>query len=128
MPQPYEERLDRLFGALSDRTRRRMLQQLCAGPSRVTDLAGRFQISLPAVSKHIGVLEKAGLVDREKQGRVHQISLRADTMKQAQTWLEFYRQFWERNFDNLEAYLEQEDADSSASSHQPQPNPPEESA
>ncbi len=99
--------LDRTFAALADPTRRRMLEQLSRGELRVTDLAKPHEMSLPAVSKHLGVLEKAGLIERRRSGRVHSLSLRAAPMKEAQAWIESYRRFWEESFDRLDDYLNQ---------------------
>jgi DNA-binding transcriptional ArsR family regulator len=99
--------LDRTFGALADPTRRRILEHLAHGDSCVTDLARPYSMSLPAVSKHLRVLEKAGLVRRRRDGRVHRLRLEAAPMQEAQKWIEEYRQFWEESFDRLEAYLKE---------------------
>ena len=101
------EHLDRTFAALADPTRRRMLEQLSHGDLCVTNLAKPHQMSLPAVSKHLGVLEKAGLIGRERCGRVHSLRLNAEPMKQAQAWIESYRRHWEESFDRLDTYLNQ---------------------
>lgn len=97
--------LNRTFAALADPTRRRILEHLAKGDQCVTDLARPYSMSLPAVSKHLRVLEKAGLVKRKRHGRVHSLKLQAAPMKQAQEWIETYRQFWEERLDRLEAYL-----------------------
>jgi len=99
--------LDRTFSALADPTRRSLLEHLALGDCCVTDLARPHRMSLPAVSKHLKVLEGAGLVSRQKQGRVHSLKLEAAPMKQAQQWIEEYRRFWEASFDRLEDYLKQ---------------------
>jgi DNA-binding transcriptional ArsR family regulator len=99
-------RLNRTFAALADPTRRRMLEQLARGERCVTDLARPHSMSLPAVSKHLRVLEKAGLLRRRRYGRVHQLRLEAKPLKQAALWVEEYRKFWEESFDRLAAYLE----------------------
>jgi DNA-binding transcriptional ArsR family regulator len=99
--------LDRTFGALADPTRRRMLQHLAHGDLCVTDLARPYAMSLPAVSKHLRVLERAGLVRRRRRGRVHSLKLEAKPMQQAQAWIEEYRKFWEENFDRLDDYLKE---------------------
>lgn len=99
--------LDRTFAALADPTRRRMLEQLSHGDLRVTDLAKPHDMSLPAVSKHLGVLEKAGLIERHRSGRVHSLHLRAEPMRAAQAWIAEYRRFWEESLDRLDAYLHQ---------------------
>jgi DNA-binding transcriptional ArsR family regulator len=101
--------LDRTFAALADPTRRRILAQLTRGNRCVTDLARRYTMSLPAVSKHLRVLEKAGLLRRRRyrpDGRVHEMQLQAGPLKQASQWVEEYRKFWEGSLDRLAAYLE----------------------
>ena len=99
--------LNRTFAALADPTRRRILEDLAHGDRCVTDLAKPYRMSLPAVSKHLRVLEKAGLVRRRRRGRVHELKLEARPMQKAQQWIEEYRQFWEQNLDRLGAYLNQ---------------------
>jgi DNA-binding transcriptional ArsR family regulator len=98
--------LDKTFGALADPTRRRILAQLSEGEICVTDLARPHAMSLAAVSKHVIVLEKAGLVKRRKDGRVHSLALETKPMQEAQAWLDRYRQFWTANLDGFEKYLE----------------------
>lgn len=98
--------LDRTFGALADPTRRRILAQLAKGDGCVTDLARPHAMSLAAVSKHLIVLEKAGLVKRRRHGRVHSLALEAKPMQEAQAWIDRYRKFWEGNLDLLEKYLD----------------------
>jgi DNA-binding transcriptional ArsR family regulator len=97
--------LDATFGALSDATRRGILARLAVGESSVSELAAPYEMSLPAVSKHLRVLECAGLVVRHKDGRVHRCRLIAEPMKDAAEWIERYRMFWEEQFDALERYL-----------------------
>ena len=99
---PPPEQLDRLFHALSDRTRRSLLARLARGPAMVTELAAPFAMSLPAVSKHLRVLEAARLVAREVDGRVHRCSLAPAPLRDVERWVEFYRSFWE---DTVGAYL-----------------------
>jgi DNA-binding transcriptional ArsR family regulator len=99
--------LDRTFGALADPTRRRILAQLAKGEECVTDLARPHAMSLAAVSKHLIVLEKAGLVKRRRDGRVHSLRLQARPLKEAQAWINRYREFWEGNLDQFEKYLDQ---------------------
>ena len=99
--------LDRTFAALADPTRRRILEHLASGDRCVTDLARPHRMSLPAVSKHLRVLENAGLVRRQRDGRVHRLRLEAKPMQQAQAWIEEYRKFWEESFDRLDDYLKQ---------------------
>jgi DNA-binding transcriptional ArsR family regulator len=99
--------LDSTFAALSDATRRGILARLARqGEISVSDLAAPYQMSLPAVSKHLRVLEHAGLVSRQKDGRVHRCRLRAEPMRDAAAWIEHYRQFWEAQLDSLARYLQ----------------------
>jgi DNA-binding transcriptional ArsR family regulator len=98
--------LDSIFSALADPTRRDMLELLARAECCVTELAKPFSISLPAISKHLRVLEKAGLVKRERDGRVHRLSLDAEPMREASEWIGHYRDFWEGQFDALAQYLE----------------------
>ena len=100
------ELLDRTFGALADPTRRGILAQLAKGEECVTELARPHAMSLAAVSKHLTVLEKAGLVKRRRDGRVHSLALEAKPMREAQAWLDRYRKFWEGNLDQFEKYLD----------------------
>jgi DNA-binding transcriptional ArsR family regulator len=98
--------LDRTFAALADPTRRRILAHLARGNHRVTHLARPHAMSLPAVSKHLRVLEKAGLLRRRRYGRVHEMQLDAKPLKKAAQWVDEYRKFWEGSLDRLAAYLE----------------------
>jgi DNA-binding transcriptional ArsR family regulator len=98
--------LNRTFAALADPTRRRILAQLAQGDRCVTRLARRHAMSLPAVSKHLRVLEKAGLLRRRRYGRVHEMQLEAKPLKQAAQWVEEYRKFWEGSLDRLAEFLE----------------------
>src|SRR3954470_13188845 len=98
--------LDRTFGALADPTRRRILAQLAKGDECVTDLARPHAMSLAAVSKHLMVLEKAGLVKRRRKGRVHSLALEAKPMQEAQAWIDRYRKFWEGNLDQFDKYFD----------------------
>jgi len=97
--------LNRTFAALADPTRRRLLEHLAGGDRCVTDLARPCSMSLPAVSKHLRVLENAGLIRRRRCGRVHRLKLEAAPMQQASRWIEEYRQFWEQRLDRLDEYL-----------------------
>jgi len=97
--------LDSIFSALADSTRRRILEQLSQGAFTVTELAEPYDISLPAVSKHLRVLEKAGLLIRQKDGRIHYCSFDARPIKGAAKWLERYKRFWEAQFDALDEFL-----------------------
>ena len=98
--------LNRTFAALADPTRRRILAHLSRGDKCVTHLARPHAMSLPAVSKHLRVLESAGLLRRRRYGRVHQMQLEAGPLKKAAQWVEEYRKFWEGSLDRLAEYLE----------------------
>jgi DNA-binding transcriptional ArsR family regulator len=100
--------LDRVFAALADPTRRRILERLAQGQSRVTSLAEPFAMSLPAISKHLRVLEGAGLLHRERCGREHHLELQAGPLRDALRWMERYRRFWEGSLDALADYIEKE--------------------
>src|ERR1043166_7626679 len=100
--------LNRTFAALADPTRRRILAHLARGDRRVTELARPHDMSLAAVSKHLRVLEKAGLLRRRRYGRVHEMRLDAKPLKQAARWVEEYRKFWEGSLDRLAEYLEKQ--------------------
>jgi DNA-binding transcriptional ArsR family regulator len=95
------------FAALADPTRRAMLERLSRGPATVKELAEPFPISLPAISKHLKVLEHAGLIERGREAQWRPAQLQAGPLKDASQWLETYRENWEDNFDRLEAYLRQ---------------------
>ncbi|HTR40209.1 MAG TPA: metalloregulator ArsR/SmtB family transcription factor [Pseudomonadales bacterium] len=99
--------MDRTFAALADPTRRSILANLADGERCVTDLAKPHRMSLPAISKHLRVLEKAGLVCRQRQGRIHRLKLEAKPMQEAQQWIEDYRRFWEESLDRLDTYLKE---------------------
>jgi DNA-binding transcriptional ArsR family regulator len=98
--------LDAIFGALADPTRRAMLARLAQGQAMITELAEPFRVSLPAISKHVRILESAGLLEREINGRVHRCRLAAEPLRNAAAWIEQYRAFWEWQFDALAKYLE----------------------
>jgi DNA-binding transcriptional ArsR family regulator len=102
-----DDRLDRVFHALADRTRRALLARLASGPRMVTELAEPFDMSLPAVSKHLKVLEDARLIDRAIDGRVHQCSLSAEPLHHAEQWLNTYEPFWTDTLGALANYIEQ---------------------
>ena len=101
-----DDRLDLVFQALADRTRRALLARLAHKTSKVTDLAAPFNMSLPAVSRHIRVLERARLVRRTIDGRVHRCSLDAEPLHEAEAWLEHYRPFWDGTLEALASYVE----------------------
>jgi DNA-binding transcriptional ArsR family regulator len=97
--------LDHVYGALADPTRREILAILADGETNVGSLAERFPISLNGVSKHVKVLERAGLVERTVQGREHRLRLNAEPLHEASEWLEHYRAFWETRLAALEEFL-----------------------
>ncbi len=109
--------LDRTFAALADPTRRSLLEHLSHGDRCVTDLAKPHSMSLPAVSKHLRILEKAGLVRRKRHGRVHSLKLEAAPMQEAKQWIEEYRRFWEGSLDRLDEYLKQLQAKDKSHDH-----------
>jgi len=100
--------LDATFAALSDPTRRAILARLAQGEATVTELADPFSISLPAISKHLRVLERAGLLNRRKEGRTHRIKLAAYPLRAAAEWLTAYEDFWTDSLDNLTTMLNDE--------------------
>lgn len=100
--------LDIVFSALSDPTRREILDHLSRDEASVTDLAEPFKISLPAVSKHLGILERSGLITRERKGRIHKMHLAPGKLLAALEWMEQYRPLWETQLDSLGVYLERE--------------------
>jgi DNA-binding transcriptional ArsR family regulator len=103
-----DDQLDLVFHALSDRTRRALIDRLARGPGKVTDLAEPFDMSLPAVSKHLKVMELAGLVSRAVDGRIHHCSLGPGPLRDAERWLDRYRPFWEDTLGALARYVERD--------------------
>ena len=101
------DRLSTTFAALADPTRRAILARLALGETSVTELAEPFEMSLPAISKHLKVLERAGLIARGREAQWRPCRLEAAPMKDATDWLETYRRFWEQSFDRLEHYLKE---------------------
>jgi len=99
--------LNVIFAALADATRRRILEQLGAGEATVSQLAEPHSMSLPAVSKHLRVLEDAGLLQRRIEGRVHYLKANPKPMRQAVNWIERQGQFWQGSFDRLDHLLQQ---------------------
>jgi DNA-binding transcriptional ArsR family regulator len=97
--------LDRIFAAVADPIRRAILEDLKKGPATVTEIARSFPVSLNAVSKHIMVLERAGLLTRDIRGREHHCSLAPGLLRDATAWLDHYREFWETRLDALEHHL-----------------------
>jgi DNA-binding transcriptional ArsR family regulator len=100
-----ESRLDDVFSALGDATRRRILAELAEGPATVTELAAPFEMTLPAVSKHLRVLERAGLMRRERDGWYHRCHLETEPLEGALAFLAKYRPFWEGTLDALERHV-----------------------
>jgi DNA-binding transcriptional ArsR family regulator len=100
-----QNRLDALFGAVGDPTRRAILDQLSRGPTRVTDLAAPFAMSLAAVSKHVKVLERAGLVRRARNGREHTLELDAAPLREVAQYAARYESFWTEQLDRLESFF-----------------------
>jgi DNA-binding transcriptional ArsR family regulator len=99
------DRLSATFHALADPTRRAILARLASGETSVTELAAPFSMSMPAVSKHLKVLERAGLVARGKEAQWRPCRLEAAPLQEADAWIEQYRRMWEERFDRLDAYL-----------------------
>jgi len=102
------DRLDTTFAALADPTRRAILARLTSGEASVTELAQPFAMSLPAISKHLKVLARAGLIARGREAQWRPCQLDAGPLKDAADWLQHYRRFWEQSFDRLEAYLREQ--------------------
>jgi len=99
------DRLSLTFSALADPTRRAILARLSSGPASVNEIAAPFSMSLPAISKHLKVLERAQLIARGKEAQWRPCEIKAAPLKEANDWMEQYRQFWEARFDRLDAYL-----------------------
>jgi DNA-binding transcriptional ArsR family regulator len=105
------DRLSETFGALADPTRRAILARLASGEASVTELAEPFAMSMPAISKHLKVLERAGLIARGREAQWRPCRLQAAPLQHVAGWVEHYRQFWEQNFDRLDEYLQELKAD-----------------
>ncbi len=103
--RPNSDALDAVFSALADPTRRGIVVRLAEGEASVSELARPFDVSLPAVTKHLAVLERAGLLEHHKQGRVRRCRLVAAPLRVADDWLSTYRVFWERRLDSLAQHL-----------------------
>jgi DNA-binding transcriptional ArsR family regulator len=103
----YTKALDASFAALSDATRRGVLERLGRGDASITDLAGKFDMTLTGMKKHVGVLEHAGLVVTEKVGRVRTCKLGPRRLQEVTDWIEKYRQLWEARFDELDVVIEE---------------------
>jgi len=102
---PAASDLDTTFAALADPTRRAILARLASGEASVTELAKPFAISMPAISRHLKVLEHAGLIARGREAQWRPCRLEAGALREVADWVEAYRQFWEESFDRLEEYL-----------------------
>jgi DNA-binding transcriptional ArsR family regulator len=100
------DQLSVTFAALADPTRRAILARLTEGDANVSELAAPFSISLPAISRHLKVLERAGLISRGRSAQWRSSSLQAEPLRDATAWMERYRQFWDANFDRLDAHLQ----------------------
>jgi len=107
MVQYYEARFDASFAALSDATRRGVLEQLGRADASITDLAEKFDMTLTGMKKHVGVLEQAGLVITEKVGRVRTCRLGRSRLEAEAAWIERYRQLWELRFDELDTVVDE---------------------
>jgi DNA-binding transcriptional ArsR family regulator len=105
-----QDQLSATFSALADSTRRAILARLALGEASVTELAKPFEMSMPAVSKHLKVLERAGLIARGREAQWRPCQLDAEPLKEAASWIEEYRRFWEESLDRLDKYLRQIEA------------------
>lgn len=117
----YSMQLDSTFGALADPTRRAILASLMLGEASITELAKPHRMSLPAVMKHVRVLEDAGLVSQEKVGRTRNCRLEAQPLREAEEWIAQYERFWEGALDNLERFLSQPENESDSEEEQKWP-------
>jgi DNA-binding transcriptional ArsR family regulator len=102
------EQLDARFGALAHPIRREIVERLAAGPATVGEATGSFAVSKPAISRHLRVLEEAGVVARSREGRTHRLRLRGDALQPVSAWMERQRTLWERKFDVVEDYLREQ--------------------
>jgi len=99
------DQLSVVFAALADPTRRAILARLAEGPATVNEIAAPFEMTLPAISKHLKVLERAGLISRGRQAQWRPCTLEAEPLREATEWMGRYRQFWDQSFDRLDAHL-----------------------
>ncbi|HEX6330316.1 MAG TPA: metalloregulator ArsR/SmtB family transcription factor [Actinomycetota bacterium] len=111
------EQLDRTFAALADPTRRAILARLARGEATVTELAAPFSMSMPAVSKHLKVLERAGLIERGRERQRRPARLRARPLREVAEWTAPYRRFWEESYERLDDYLDELQADRKEGDH-----------
>jgi DNA-binding transcriptional ArsR family regulator len=100
-----EKTLPDVFGALADPIRLSMVERLSSGTLSVSDLARQYDVSLPAISRHLRVLKRAGLLKQERDGRVRHCRLQTEPLERARAWIEFHRRFWEAQLDALDAFL-----------------------
>ncbi len=107
MSQPAPQALDRVFGALADPTRRAILARIARGDATVSELVAPFDLSQPTISKHLKVLENAGLISRGREAQTRPVKLNAAPLKGVETWLGDFRHFWNESFDRLETYVEE---------------------
>ncbi len=101
------DKLSAVLLAIGDHTRRAILERISRGEPSVSEIADSFRISLPAISKHLKVLERAGLISRKREGRVHRFKLTAQPMKDASEWIKNYERFWQVRLGSLETYFEE---------------------
>lgn len=113
------DRLNAVFAALADPTRREILASLSRGERSVTELAEPHDMSLPAISKHLGVLERSGLIERGRDAQWRPCRLRAAPLKEAVDWIAQYRRHWEESFDRLDAYLQELQKDQPVAKEKP---------
>ncbi len=111
MVQYREAQIDRVSAAISDPTRRRIIERLARGPARLSDVAKPFSMSLTGFCKHVKVLERAGLVRRTRRGRENTLELFADPLRDVARWILTYEQFWKSRLDRLEAFFAAETKD-----------------
>ena len=113
-----QDELSAVFAALADPTRRAILARLAQGEATVTELAEPFTMTMPAITKHLKVLEKAGLIERGREAQYRPCRLQAEPLRQASGWIDQYRRHWEEKFDRLDAYLQEIQRQSQAASDQ----------
>jgi DNA-binding transcriptional ArsR family regulator len=116
---PPEERLDAAFAALADPTRRAIVSRLSRGDATVTDLAAPFDMSLPAISKHLKVLERSGLISRGRDAQFRPCHLEVDVLDGALDWISSHRRMWDERFDKLDAHLREVQRTRSRSEKEP---------
>jgi DNA-binding transcriptional ArsR family regulator len=115
---PLDDSLDMTFAALADSTRRAILAKLALGEASVTELAEPFAMSMPAISRHLKVLERAGLISRGREAQWRPCRIEARGLKEIADWMEDYRQFWEVRLDRMQSYVERLHAEAKRSSKQ----------